>query len=130
MFGCQCFQWSRIAELLPPDTKTFSLPAPIPTWPQGSWELGCKNVGFCVIVLLVLSFFFFFFLLLWWIMPWVWVILCGFLFSGFLLKVEVWILFKEIQCGRIWIFFFLVINWIVGFDKTLRRFWIFLLMGV
>ncbi|KAJ9697043.1 hypothetical protein PVL29_009000 [Vitis rotundifolia] len=46
MFGCQCFQWSRIADLLPPDTETFSLPAPIPTWPQGQgFASGVINLG-------------------------------------------------------------------------------------
>ncbi|XP_058207801.1 hypothetical protein At1g04090-like [Rhododendron vialii] len=35
MFGCQCFHWSRVPNLLPTENDAFSLPVPIPTWPQG-----------------------------------------------------------------------------------------------
>lgn len=54
-FGCDCFYWSRgFSELdsEPSEPKPFSLPSPLPRWPQGTkrtflfWKLqfiyGCK----------------------------------------------------------------------------------------
>ncbi|KAK4757037.1 hypothetical protein SAY87_007164 [Trapa incisa] len=37
MFGCDCFYWGRVAEFdqLVPEREPFSLPSPIPEWPQG-----------------------------------------------------------------------------------------------
>ncbi|XP_059626098.1 hypothetical protein At1g04090-like [Cornus florida] len=35
MFGCKCFHWSRVLDFSPPEPESFSLPAPIPQWPQG-----------------------------------------------------------------------------------------------
>lgn len=36
MFGCRCFNWNSLADLLPMEPDTFSLPAPLPKWPQGT----------------------------------------------------------------------------------------------
>lgn len=35
MFGCKCLSWNRLPNFLPPEPETFSLPAPLPNWPQG-----------------------------------------------------------------------------------------------
>ncbi|XP_050224565.1 hypothetical protein At1g04090-like [Mercurialis annua] len=38
MFGCECFYWNQVAddfELISHEPKPFSLPAPLPQWPQG-----------------------------------------------------------------------------------------------
>ncbi|XP_042515782.1 uncharacterized protein LOC122090022 [Macadamia integrifolia] len=35
MFGCQCFYWSRISNLSSPEPEPFSLPSPLPRWPEG-----------------------------------------------------------------------------------------------
>ncbi|XP_015901183.2 hypothetical protein At1g04090 [Ziziphus jujuba] len=35
MFGCKCFYWNRLTDLLPMEPDIFSLPAPLPEWPQG-----------------------------------------------------------------------------------------------
>ncbi|CAI9107549.1 OLC1v1006924C1 [Oldenlandia corymbosa var. corymbosa] len=35
MSGCKCFHWSRIGDLFQPGSEPFSLPAPLPEWPQG-----------------------------------------------------------------------------------------------
>lgn len=45
MFGCKCFSWNQIPDLMqPPDT--FSLPSPIPTWPEGQgFASGRVNLG-------------------------------------------------------------------------------------
>ncbi|CAN0892727.1 Hypothetical protein At1g04090 [Linum grandiflorum] len=55
MIGCDCFYWNRKSvdfELLaeeqppPPPPKTFSLPAPLPQWPQGDgFGTGVMNLG-------------------------------------------------------------------------------------
>ncbi|KAL7151657.1 hypothetical protein ABFS83_04G046000 [Erythranthe nasuta] len=36
MLGCNCFVWSRVTDLIQPGSDYFSLPDPIPHWPQGS----------------------------------------------------------------------------------------------
>ncbi|KAI3449825.1 hypothetical protein Pfo_006490 [Paulownia fortunei] len=36
MLGCKCFFWSRVTDLMQPGSEYFSLPDPIPQWPQGS----------------------------------------------------------------------------------------------
>lgn len=38
MFGCDCFYWSRGLSVLDSESsepKPFSLPSPLPSWPQG-----------------------------------------------------------------------------------------------
>lgn len=35
MFGCECFYWNRASELYQSKPEPFSLPSPIPEWPQG-----------------------------------------------------------------------------------------------
>lgn len=52
MFGCKCFCWGGRYDSLSPEPEPFSLPAPIPQWPEGtdssnSW-FGCRfwNLGF------------------------------------------------------------------------------------
>ncbi|XAR61048.1 hypothetical protein NMG60_11034631 [Bertholletia excelsa] len=35
MLACRCCHWSRVPELPLPRSESFSLPAPIPTWPPG-----------------------------------------------------------------------------------------------
>ncbi|KAF5735222.1 hypothetical protein HS088_TW15G00722 [Tripterygium wilfordii] len=39
MFGCECFYWNQVSELswpeVQPEPKPFSLPSPLPKWPQG-----------------------------------------------------------------------------------------------
>ncbi|KAA8534714.1 hypothetical protein F0562_032231 [Nyssa sinensis] len=35
MFGCECFYWNRASEFYPLEPQPFSLPSPIPRWPQG-----------------------------------------------------------------------------------------------
>uniref|UniRef100_A0A5B7BJ12 Vacuolar protein sorting-associated protein 62 n=1 Tax=Davidia involucrata TaxID=16924 RepID=A0A5B7BJ12_DAVIN len=35
MFGCECFYWNRVSEFYPLEPQPFSLPCPIPRWPQG-----------------------------------------------------------------------------------------------
>ncbi|KAM7496146.1 hypothetical protein LguiA_020560 [Lonicera macranthoides] len=46
MFGCKCFHWSRLSEFLQPETETFSLPAPLPQWPEGEgFASGNINLG-------------------------------------------------------------------------------------
>ncbi|KAF8394229.1 hypothetical protein HHK36_020436 [Tetracentron sinense] len=35
MFGCKCFYWNRVPDFLSPEPEPFSLPSPIPKWPQG-----------------------------------------------------------------------------------------------
>ncbi|XP_011080117.1 uncharacterized protein LOC105163463 [Sesamum indicum] len=36
MLGCGCFSWSRVSDLMQPESEYFSLPDPIPQWPPGS----------------------------------------------------------------------------------------------
>ncbi|XP_057423351.1 hypothetical protein At1g04090 [Lotus japonicus] len=38
MFGCwcSCWEWDSVPEFYDPDTPPFSLPSPLPHWPQGS----------------------------------------------------------------------------------------------
>ncbi|XP_025014443.2 uncharacterized protein LOC8266709 isoform X1 [Ricinus communis] len=38
IFGCKCFHWKRIDNLLPSEPDTYSLPASLPDWPPG-WKL-------------------------------------------------------------------------------------------
>ncbi|XP_052211484.1 hypothetical protein At1g04090 [Diospyros lotus] len=46
MFDCRCFHWSRIVDFLSPLPDAFSLPAPIPQWPQGQgFAAGKINLG-------------------------------------------------------------------------------------
>lgn len=47
MFGCECFYWSRVnTELDLPEPQPFSLPSPIPPWPQGQgFATGKINLG-------------------------------------------------------------------------------------
>ncbi|XP_057961876.1 hypothetical protein At1g04090 [Malania oleifera] len=35
MFGCDCFHWNEDPEFYPIEPAPFSLPAPLPRWPQG-----------------------------------------------------------------------------------------------
>ncbi|KAK9292328.1 hypothetical protein L1049_020294 [Liquidambar formosana] len=35
MFGCECFYWNRVPEFFHPEPEPFSLPSPLPEWPQG-----------------------------------------------------------------------------------------------
>ncbi|KAG4914037.1 hypothetical protein JHK86_054470 [Glycine max] len=35
MFGCECFWWNSVPESYPSQPEPFSLPAPLPQWPQG-----------------------------------------------------------------------------------------------
>ncbi|KDP23733.1 hypothetical protein JCGZ_23566 [Jatropha curcas] len=47
-FGCECFYWNQLTELdFPePEPEPFSLPAPIPEWPQGKgFATGSINLG-------------------------------------------------------------------------------------
>jgi len=51
MFGCKFFYWNTVTDFSPPaEPEPFSLPAPIPKWPEGT------SFSFFL-------FFFFFFLL-------------------------------------------------------------------
>ncbi|CAK9149966.1 unnamed protein product [Ilex paraguariensis] len=46
MFGCKCFHWSRVADFVQPEQETFSLPAPMPQWPEGQgFASGTINLG-------------------------------------------------------------------------------------
>ncbi|KAK9281783.1 hypothetical protein L1049_004689 [Liquidambar formosana] len=46
MFGCKCFYWGRLADVSPPEPETFSLPSPIPKWPEGQeFASGRINLG-------------------------------------------------------------------------------------
>ncbi|KAK0582113.1 hypothetical protein LWI29_021613 [Acer saccharum] len=46
MFGCKCFNWSRITISAPIESDTFSLPAPLPQCPQGEgFASGRINLG-------------------------------------------------------------------------------------
>ncbi|KAL6968140.1 hypothetical protein U1Q18_033943 [Sarracenia purpurea var. burkii] len=46
MIGCRCFHWTRVADFSPPQPEAFSLPAPIPPWPQGQgFATGRINLG-------------------------------------------------------------------------------------
>ncbi|TYJ09515.1 hypothetical protein E1A91_A11G146600v1 [Gossypium mustelinum] len=46
MFGCQRFYRKRTDQLAPSEPQTFSLPAPLPPWPQGQgFALGKINLG-------------------------------------------------------------------------------------
>lgn len=40
MFGGRCCVWSRINDLPQPGSESFSLPEPLPEWPQG---MGCLD---------------------------------------------------------------------------------------
>ncbi|XWS36495.1 hypothetical protein CRYUN_Cryun20dG0089800 [Craigia yunnanensis] len=44
MFGCKCFYWKKVDQLAPSEPETFSLPAPLPQWPQG-FASGKINLG-------------------------------------------------------------------------------------
>ncbi|XP_059665705.1 hypothetical protein At1g04090-like [Cornus florida] len=33
--GCECFYWNRVSEFYPLHPQPFSLPSPLPPWPQG-----------------------------------------------------------------------------------------------
>ncbi|XP_068657993.1 hypothetical protein At1g04090-like [Aristolochia californica] len=35
MFGCKCFYWGRGYDAVAPEAEPFSLPSPIPRWPEG-----------------------------------------------------------------------------------------------
>ncbi|KAK2968275.1 hypothetical protein RJ640_016207 [Escallonia rubra] len=35
MIGCECFCWDSVSEYYPLESQPFSLPSPLPTWPQG-----------------------------------------------------------------------------------------------
>ncbi|KAL3517740.1 hypothetical protein ACH5RR_020329 [Cinchona calisaya] len=35
MLGCKCFHWSGVGASFPPQSESFSLPAPLPEWPPG-----------------------------------------------------------------------------------------------
>nr|KYP42743.1 hypothetical protein KK1_035847 [Cajanus cajan] len=35
MFGCDCFWWNSVPQSYPSQPEPFSLPAPLPQWPQG-----------------------------------------------------------------------------------------------
>ncbi|CAL5208426.1 unnamed protein product [Lathyrus oleraceus] len=35
MFGCECFCWDTVLESFPSDPLPYSLPSPLPQWPQG-----------------------------------------------------------------------------------------------
>lgn len=47
MFGCKCFYWNSVTDLSsPPESEPFSLPAPIPKWPEGgSFATGRISLG-------------------------------------------------------------------------------------
>ncbi|KAK8588404.1 hypothetical protein V6N13_087331 [Hibiscus sabdariffa] len=46
MLGCQCFYRKRTDQLAPSEPETFSLPAPLPQWPQGQgFASGKINLG-------------------------------------------------------------------------------------
>ncbi|XP_017969567.1 PREDICTED: uncharacterized protein LOC18613065 [Theobroma cacao] len=46
MFGCKCFYWNKMDQLFPCEPETFSLPAPLPQWPQGQgFASGKINLG-------------------------------------------------------------------------------------
>ncbi|GLT54076.1 hypothetical protein SLA2020_273060 [Shorea laevis] len=47
MFGCKCFYWNRVPDFSPPaEPEPFSLPAPIPKWPEGgSFASGRVSLG-------------------------------------------------------------------------------------
>ncbi|KAI4350075.1 hypothetical protein L6164_010598 [Bauhinia variegata] len=36
MIGCDCFCWNRVPEFYPSEPDPFSLPSPLPEWPQGA----------------------------------------------------------------------------------------------
>lgn len=46
MFGCKCFYWNEVNNMSPTEPGTFSLPAPLPTWPQGITNFGLKRLYF------------------------------------------------------------------------------------
>lgn len=35
MFGCECFYWNRVSDVYPSEPQPFSLPSPLPEWPEG-----------------------------------------------------------------------------------------------
>ncbi|XWS47039.1 hypothetical protein CRYUN_Cryun14cG0119100 [Craigia yunnanensis] len=46
MLGCKCFYWKKIDQLVPSEPEIFSLPAPLPQWPQGQgFAYGKINLG-------------------------------------------------------------------------------------
>ncbi|WCJ38219.1 hypothetical protein M5689_019292 [Euphorbia peplus] len=46
MFGCECFVWNTISNLLPSEPDTFSLPSPLPDWSPGQgFASGRINLG-------------------------------------------------------------------------------------
>ncbi|KAK0601353.1 hypothetical protein LWI29_023445 [Acer saccharum] len=49
MFGCECFYWNRLTgfdEFNSPEPELFSLPSPLPQWPQGKgFATGKINLG-------------------------------------------------------------------------------------
>ncbi|GMN69047.1 hypothetical protein TIFTF001_038111 [Ficus carica] len=46
MFGCKCFCWNRLADSSPSEPRSYSLPAPLPSWPQGKgFASGRINLG-------------------------------------------------------------------------------------
>ncbi|KAL6564515.1 hypothetical protein OROMI_015965 [Orobanche minor] len=36
MLGCKCFFWNRVSDLVQPEPEYFTLPDPIPQWPEGT----------------------------------------------------------------------------------------------
>ncbi|XP_047982127.1 uncharacterized protein LOC125223161 isoform X2 [Salvia hispanica] len=36
MLGCRCLSWNSVTDFAPPEPEFFSLPEPLPQWPQGS----------------------------------------------------------------------------------------------
>lgn len=107
MFGCKCLYWNAVTDLSPASLpEPFSLPAPVPKWPEGMRLLGLFfwlmpiflwkwNVGFA-------SFF-------WSIMDgWVWLrsvswVSCGFtfFFCAFLVGACFWIFLRLwFACGN------------------------------
>ncbi|KAG2395266.1 hypothetical protein LR48_Vigan10g155700 [Vigna angularis] len=40
MFSCDCFWWNSVPESYPSEPEPFSLPAPLPQWPQGAGFAG------------------------------------------------------------------------------------------
>ncbi|XP_061371332.1 hypothetical protein At1g04090 [Gastrolobium bilobum] len=40
MFGCECFCWDCVPEFYDPEPLPFSLPSPLPQWPQGGGFAG------------------------------------------------------------------------------------------
>ncbi|KAJ7977173.1 Vacuolar sorting-associated protein 62 [Quillaja saponaria] len=46
MLWCNCFHWNRITDFSPPEPDNFSLPEPIPKWPEGQgFSSGIISLG-------------------------------------------------------------------------------------